>query len=78
MLTQNKPHIARVMTNEGYVAEELLDATRVRAYEAKKEQEGIVFIPAPVSPESGIAISTLDSVIDKMNQIQDEIIWGAE
>ena len=56
--------------------EALLSAKRVSAYSAVQEQDGITFQKAPVSQESGISIDSLDEVINKMNEIQDAIIWG--
>lgn len=77
-LKQNKPYIAEIRKKESYSEDELLDASRVRAYIAKRYLEGVVFDKTTVSQEDGISVPTLDEVIDKMNQIQDSIIWGAE
>lgn len=77
-LNQDKPHIAKIKKEEGYSDAELLNASQVSAYVAKKSEEGVTFDKAPVSQEDGITISTLDEVIDKMNQVQDAITWGAE
>ena len=75
-LRQGKSHIARIKAAEGYSDSQLLDFSRVRAYVANYSEEGIVFDKAPISQEDGITISTLDEVIDKMNTIQEAIIWG--
>ena len=78
MLKQDKPHIARIKEKEGYSEIELLDSSKVRAYVANCSPDGVSFVAASIDQESGISITTIDDVIDKMNQIQDEIIWGAE
>ena len=75
-LHRDKPHLREIQEKEGYVNQELLSAKRVSAYSAVQEQDGITFQKAPVSQESGISIDSLDEVINKMNEIQDAIIWG--
>lgn len=77
-LKQDKPHITKIKAAEGYSDSELLDASRVRAYVAKRQDDGVIFDTAAISQDDGIIISTLDDVIDRMNQIQDAIIWGGE
>lgn len=77
-LKQDKMYIAKIKEAEGYTDSELLDVSRIRAYVAKQHDDGVVFEKAPITQEAGITISTLDDVIDKMNQIQDAIIWGGE
>ena len=54
----------------------MLDASRIRAYVANRQDDGVIFDKAPISQDSGITISTLDDVIDKMNSIQEAITWG--
>lgn len=77
-LKQDKPHIAKIKQAEEYSDSELLDASRICAYVANRQKDGVIFDKAPISQEEGITISTLDDVIDKINQIQDAIIWGGE
>ena len=50
----------------------------VEAVQAKLEIGYTSSLQATKDAMGGITISTLDDVIDKMNQIQDAIIWGGE
>lgn len=77
-LNQDKPQIKKIQNEENYPDSQLLNAVDIRAYVAKKEGDGVTFESALVSQADGIVISSLDDVIDKMNQIQDAIVWGAE
>ncbi len=77
-LKQNKKHIKKIKEQEEYVDSELLDYSKIRAYIAQRKNEGIVFEPSAVTEIDGISIPTLDEVIDKMNSIQDAIVWGEE
>lgn len=80
MLNQDKPHIGRIMAQEGYVKEELLSKERIRAYtsEYSEELQGCVLKPAEVNQEDGIEIASFDTAIHTMNRIQESIIWGEE
>lgn len=75
-LKQDKSYIAKIKETEGYSDSELLDASRIQAYVAKRQDDGVIFDKAPISQDDGITISTLDDVIDKMNSIQEAITWG--
>lgn len=77
-LKQDKPHLLKIKNEEGYSDDELLDASGIRAYIARRNPDGVTFNPTTVTQDGGIDIPTLDEVIDKMNQIQDAIIWGTE
>ena len=85
MLNHDRPHLKRIAEREGYRAEELLSAERIRVYIAEK---GLVkrdngqrrrryqtLTPADVSPEYGIEARSFDATIETMNRIQEEIIW---
>ncbi|MBK6563552.1 AAA family ATPase [Candidatus Amarobacter glycogenicus] len=85
MLNHDRPHLKRIAEREGYRAEELLSAERIRVYIAEK---GLVkrdngqrrrryqtLTPADISPEYGIEARSFDATIETMNRIQEEIIW---
>ena len=74
-LNNDDAYLKKLQKQEGYAASELLDARKVRAYVAEKQEDGVTLKAAPITQKDGITIDTLDEVIDKMNQIQDKIIW---
>ena len=77
-LNQDKPYLTKIKKREGYSEDELLDASSIRTYIARFDEDSVLFDLTSVSQEDGILVPTLDVVIDKMNQIQDAIIWGAD
>ena len=46
--------------------------------EQKGSQSGFTFVEAKIDPVLGIEASSFDKTIDRMNSIQEDIIWGAE
>ncbi len=87
MLNQDKPYLKRIAEREGYRDEELVDPDRVKVYVAekvlmktksnnKKRSWHQTLNKAEVSHEQGIDARSFDETIDKMNEIQDAIIWG--
>lgn len=82
LLLLNRPddeRLKEVMEREGYAHEELLEPEQLSIYmtiEDKNIQGAYTLIPAKVTEESGIELTTFDDTIDDMNRIQDEIIWG--
>ena len=75
-LNNDDEYLRKLQKKEGYTDAELLKADKVKAYVAEKQEDGVVLKAAPVTQHDGITIDTLDEVIDKMNQIHNEIIWG--
>jgi len=89
MLKHNNQHLMPIAKRESYKTEELLSAEKIRVYIAK---EDLVMLdnghrrrtrcptlkPADIDPQYGISAPSFDLVIDKMNSIQEEIIWGGE
>lgn len=88
MLKNDAPHLARIAEKEGYKNSELIDANKIKLYIAEK---GLVRIgnnkrrskchtleKADINQEEGIDARSFDETIDKMNEIQDAIIWGIE
>lgn len=82
LLLLNKPddeRLKEVMEREGYAREELLVPEQLKIYmtiEDKNTQGAYTLIPAKITEESGIELTTFDDTIDDMNRIQDEIVWG--
>ena len=88
MLRNNreKDHVKQLIAEEGYKEIELLDQNRVKVYVAKKKLAAVegsprkkrrnVLVAAKITPEYGIEADSFDDTIDKMNAIQDRIMWG--
>ena len=86
MLNRDEPHLKRIAEREGYESSELISAEKVKVYVAEK---GLVLLEgnqrksrwhtlteADVDPKMGIEVRAFDETIDKMNKIQQDIIWG--
>ncbi len=88
MLNHDKPHLKRIVEKEGYLAEELLSADKIKVYIAeeasllldgnKNKSKCQTLIPADISQEFGIEARSFDTTIETMNRIQEEIVWGGE
>lgn len=88
MLNRDKPHLKRIAENEGYQPEELISAAKIKVYiaeEASIKLEGgqrktscQTLVAADIDPELGIEARSFDETIDKMNQIQQDIMWGGD
>lgn len=88
MLNHDKPHLKRIAEHEGYLSEELLHAAQVKVYiaeEANIKLEGgqrktrcQTLVAADIDPELGIEARSFDVTIDKMNQIQEDILYGED
>ncbi len=87
-LHQDKPRIAGIREKWGYSENETLEADRVRLYiagEAKVKAEGDkrakkinTLTRARIDQETGIEAPTFDEVIDDMNGLQDDIMFGGD
>ena len=85
MLHNTSTTSGKVMEKYHYQANELLDPKKIKAYIAKKDlirvdgksrrQRHNTFLPAPIG-EHGIEIEDFDDVINIMNDIQEEILFG--
>jgi AAA15 family ATPase/GTPase len=88
MLNHDKPHLKQIAQKEGYKQQELLSSDKVKVYIA---QEDLVLlngyarktkcqtlVPADINSELGIEAPSFDETIDKMNRIQEEIVYGGE
>ena len=88
MLNHDEPHLKRIVKAEGYDSSELIDPKKIKVYVAK---EGLVQIEgnkrksrchtlaeADINPQLVIEVQSFDKTINKMNEIQEEIIWRGE
>ena len=86
MLNHDDPHLKKIAAREGYDDSELIAAENVKVYVAEK---GLVHLDgnqrrtrchtlteANVDPRMGIEVRAFDETIDKMNEIQQNIVWG--
>ena len=86
MLNHDDPHLKEIAAREGYDDSELIAAESVKVYVAEK---GLVHLDgnqrrtrrhtlteAKVDPRMGIEVRAFDETIDKMNEIQQDIVWG--
>ena len=89
MLNHDRPHLKRIARDGGYEAAELISSDQVKVYMAqeglmplekdqKRRRRGHMLVPADVDPQLGIEASSFDKTIDHMNNILEEIVWGAE
>ena len=88
MLNQDKPYLKQIAEREGYLSEELLHADKIKVYIAgealikieKKSRRSRhqTLVPARIDPELGIEADSFDKTINKMNEIQDAIVWGGD
>ena len=77
MLNKKRAYLKNISNKYHYSESELLKPSLVNAYVAEKDaNERITFTKAKVSTSEGITISTLNDVIDEMNNIQEEIYYG--
>lgn len=86
MLNHDKPHLKRIVKEEGYLREELITAAQVKVYIAeevnikpeggKRKTNCQTLVAANIDPELGIEARSFDDTINKMNQIQHNIVWG--
>ncbi len=86
MLNQNTPNNRRIAEREGYRPEEFLSPGGVRVYIAEKSRvergkgkrtiECQTLVRAPIDPSTGIEARSFDETINKMNDIQESIVWG--
>ena len=89
MLNGDKPHLKRIAEENGYQEDELITAGQVKVYTAQEEllpleegqkrwRRGHTLVEADVHPELGINAPSFNETIDRMNNIVEDIIWGAE
>lgn len=88
MLNQDKPYLKQIAKEEGYQSEELIAAKNIRVYIAEKalmkrgsesrRRRYQTLVSANIDPELGIDAHSFDETINKMNEIQEAIVWGGD
>jgi hypothetical protein len=88
MLNHDKPHLKRIMVNEGYRPQELLSSDKIKVYIAEetllklpgreRRTRSLTLVPADIDPEMGIEARSFDKTIEEMNRVQEEILFGRE
>ena len=89
MLNHDKPHLKRIARDNSYQVAEMITSDQVRVYMAqedlmpleegqKRRRRGHTLVPAYIDPVFGIEAPSFDDTIDRMNWIQEDIVWGAE
>ncbi len=88
MLNQGKPYLKKIAEQEGYQAEELVAAEKIRVYiaeealmeqrEESRRSQYQTLVSANIDPELGIEVRSFDQTINKMNEIQEAIVWGGD
>jgi hypothetical protein len=88
MLHQSTPHPVAMRARFGYADEELVNPEKVKLFmtcttSEKREGRGKraklnSLREATIHPDQGIEVETFDTTIERMNQIQTEILFGGE
>ena len=88
MLNQDKPYLKKIAKKEGYQTEELIAPEKIRVYIAEKakiklknktrKSECQTLVAANIDAELGIEARSFDDIINKMNEIQEDIVWGGD
>lgn len=84
MMNSEKPHIQKIVKQEKYLKDELLNIDDIQVYIAKEVLAKVetrsskcnTLVPADINREQGIEIISFDQTIDEMNRIQDAILFG--
>ena len=89
MLNHDKPHLKRIVGENGYQQSELICSDQVKVYMTqedlmpleegqKRRRRGLTLVEAEVDSVLGIEAPSFDKTIDEMNEILEDIVWGAE
>ncbi len=83
LLLLNKPdeRLQTLAQREGYQTTELLKPEQLNIYMTAPDENVIdkvcyTLVPAKVTADSGIELTSFDEAIEDINRIQDEIVWG--
>ncbi len=88
MLNHDRPQLKKIMEEEGYKSEELINAEVIKVYIAEeapvkldggvRKRNHMTLVPADIDPELGIEASSFDRTIDDMNRVQEAILFSGE
>lgn len=83
LLLLNKPdeRLQTLAQCEGYKSSELLKSEQLNVYmtavdERVTDKISYTLIPAKITHDSGIELTSFNDTIEDMNRLQDEIVWG--
>lgn len=83
LLLLNKPdeRLQALAQREGYKSSELLKSEQLNVYmtavdERVTDKISYTLIPAKITHDSGIELTSFNDTIEDMNRLQDEIVWG--
>ena len=81
LLNKQDQRIKELAEREGYQTSELLKPEQLNIYmttpdTSVTDRKAYTLIAANISAENGIELTSFDEVIEDMNRIQDEIVWG--
>ena len=81
LLNKQDQRIQELAEREGYQTAELLKPEQLNIYmttpdTSVTDRKAYTLIAANISAENGIELTSFDEVIEDMNRIQDEIVWG--
>ena len=88
MLNRDKTYLKQIAQQEGYENSELIVLDQIKVYIAeealvllngnRRKSRCQTLVEAKMDPELGIEARSFDETINKMNEIQEAIVWGAE
>ncbi len=88
MLNNDRPHLKRIVEDEGYRPEELISSERVKVYIAEEASIMLdgknrktrcqTLVAANIDSDLGIEAPSFDITIETMNRIQEAIVWGKD
>jgi len=88
MLNHDKPYLKQIAQEEGYKENELISADKIKVYIAeealirldgnKRKSRCQTLTAARIDPELGIEARSFDTTINRMNRIQEAVVWGGE
>ena len=88
MLNREIPFLKTIARQEGYHGEELISPEKIRIYiteectsrptQREKKRQNYILAPAKIDPELGIEARSFDYTINRMNAVQESIVWGDE
>jgi hypothetical protein len=86
MLNHDKPHLKQIAQEEGYKENELISDDKIKVYIAeealikldgnKRKSRCQTLTAAHIDPELGIEARSFDTTINRMNRIQEAVVWG--
>ncbi|MCL2362548.1 MAG: ATP-binding protein [Defluviitaleaceae bacterium] len=86
LLNGGRPHLVQIAEREGYAKTELLKSSSLRVYAAKaglvqlpgnsRKTQNQTLVAIPIDDKIGIYSSSFDDVINEMNRITDDIMFG--